>query len=618
VVKHSGNFQCSGKHSKGCGGAGFAFLGGGWYYYFYRHMAKEVFTFFIGGDGGQGIQTAGKLLSKTLMHSGLFVADTSEFASRIRGGLSTYQASASGSRMLAGYRNADVAVALTKEALSRVVRRMKNGGTVFFDSTYFKVGETQLAQRKDISAIALPLSSLVKEHGLKLVMGNTLMVGAVAAYLGIERAVIERAIGGMFARGHKDAIKENMGAIRAGYTVIENISAKCSIALPAAKEEQNGRIFINGNDAAAVSAAASGVTLYLAYPMSPATSILHTLMGWRKQTGMEVRQVFDEIEAVSMAMGASFAGARVLTATSGGGFALMAESISGSAMAEVPMVVINSQRSGPATGLPTWTEQGDLEFAAHVGHGDFTRVVLAPGDVTEIALLINKAFTIAEQFQVPVVVLLDKYLSDGHVVTDDLDKMQFLLERGKIATAEDLKGGETFARYRVTDDGVSPRIFPGQRGGVHVANTDEHDEKGYSIEGYDEEIRKAQVEKRSRKELGIIAALPMPALYGNRDAKKTIVGWGSVKGPVMEAIDLALAEEYNFVHFKAVSPLTKEQVMGAIPAGNELVLVENNATGQFGKMIEGIAGVAFRKKILKYDGSQFYPEEVVSLIRSAK
>jgi 2-oxoglutarate ferredoxin oxidoreductase subunit alpha len=576
-------------------------------------MAKEVFTFFIGGDGGQGVQTAGRILSKSFMRSGLFAADTSEFASRIRGGLSTYQASVSGGRMLASHEKADVAVALTKEALSRVLRRMKTGGTVFFDSTYFKVEETQLAQRKDLKAIALPISSLVKEHALKPVMGNTLMISAVAAYLGIERGAIERVVGDVFASLQKGVVKENMEAIRTGYAVMERINAARSIALPVATEKQGKRILINGNDAAAVSAVASGVTLYVAYPMSPATSILHTLIGWSRKTGMEVRQVFDEIEAASVAMGASFAGARVLTGTSGGGFALMAESISGSAMAEVPMVVINSQRPGPATGLPTWTEQGDLGFAAHVGHGDFTRIVFAPGDVTEIALLVNKAFTVAEQFQTPVVVLLDKYLSDGHVVIDDLDEAQFLFERGKIA--KDLKAGEVFARYRITDDGVSARIFPGQPGGVHVANTDEHDEKGYSIEGYDEDIRKAQVEKRLRKERGIIEAMPRPALYGNTSAKKTIVGWGSVKGPVLEAMDMALGGEYNFVHFTGMSPLTKEQVMAAVPLGNELVLVENNATGQFGKMLEGIAGISFKKKILKYDGSQFYPEEVAAELK---
>lgn len=355
-------------------------------------------------------------------------------------------------------------------------------------------------------------------------------------------------------------------------------------------------------------AIASGCRFYSAYPMTPASSVLHNLADWSENAGMVVKHAEDEISAVLMAIGASYAGVRAMTGTSGGGFALMSEALSLAGMTEIPLVIFESQRPAPATGLPTWTEQGDLKFLANAGHGDFARAILAPANAEEAFYMTTLAFNLADKYQIPVFVLLNKYLSDGRQTVPDFDVKKIKIERGEILTEKDLVKIKEYKRYLLTASGVSPRSLPGEAGGIYIANSDEHDELGYSIEGFSDEMRKKQMEKRLKKLSGILKELPKPKVFGPLKAKITLVGWGSTKGTVLEA--LPYLANVNYVHFPAPFPLLKNEAEKTLGHAKKIVCVENNATGQFAEILEQ-RGIKIHSKINKYDGRPFFPEEIV-------
>ena len=601
-------------------------------------MKHEVFTFKIAGKGGEGQQLAGLVLSRYFERGGYYVADNSEFPSRIKGGISTYAASLSGAHVDAPYENTDLLAVSSKEAFDYCLPNMKPGGLILYDLG--KVNPSLKKTGNNKIYFGIPVGDIVSEMGLTSISSNFVMLGAVLYAMGRESGSFKNSLKNEFSNqqilhdnttaflagydfAKNNFIKKNICKIEAVMGVVgknkgsstfvssslgQNVSAKSgTISLLASR---NKKIFINANEATALSAVSSGCTAYFAYPMSPATSILHYLAKWQKKTGMLIKQPQDEIEVVHLALGASFAGARSFIATSSGGMALMAEAISEAAMTETPLVIVNSQRTGPATGLPTWTEQGDLSFSENIGHGDFIRIILAPGDVSESFYMTSQAFNLSEKYQVPVIVLLDKYLSDGRRTVDsDLGK-SIKIERGKIALDWKAKNG-AFKRYEDTRDGVSARSFPGTKGCEHVANTDEHDEYGFSIEGFEPGVRVKQMKKRQKKLEGILSDLPRPILYGSKNAKITLVGWGSTKGPVLEAFKLLPKNKYNFLHFSAMAPLDGSRLKYMFSKKNKYYLVENNMTGQFGAMIKKYVSVDFDRKILKYNGSQFFPEEIV-------
>jgi 2-oxoglutarate ferredoxin oxidoreductase subunit alpha len=379
---------------------------------------------------------------------------------------------------------------------------------------------------------------------------------------------------------------------------------------------------IAGNEAMALGALAAGLKFAAIYPMTPISSILTSLAAWEKETDIVLRQPEDEIAGINMAIGASFAGVRSLVATSGGGFALMNEALSLAGITETPVVVIFGQRSGPATGLPTCTGQEDLLYALNAAHGEYPRILLAPGDAQECFYLTAQAFNLADIYQTPVVILVDKLVCEAHQTVVPFNFEEVKIDRGKIVVVPTTVKAETeiFPRYQLTADGISPRIFPGQ-GKIVKGNSDEHNEFGFSDETGENRVR--QMEKRQQKLAQLDKALPSPALYGPEEADLTLVGWGSVKGPILEAMsnfNLPAGgqrpnKKVNFLHLNWLRPFPAQAVKESLSKAKRLLLVENNYQGQLGDWIRLQTGIEIKEKFLKYNGHQFYPEEIADKIK---
>lgn len=582
-------------------------------------MEKEIFTFKIGGEAGQGQQVAGLVLVKAFLRSGYFSFDYSEYPSRIRGGLVTYQASVFDKPIFAVYNTIDAVVALSKETLEIHLEKLGKNAVVFYDSDKinpnikdFGVGVKLNGKRSGVNFAPIPCQTLNKEISSKFAVDNMIAAGAIAGLVNLDLKILSEAVKETFS-GKKETIEANLKAVCRGYEFGRKISF--SKNFPQRRVKAPGNLSLTSNEAVALGAIAAGCRFYSAYPMTPASSVLHNLAEWSESAGMVVKHAEDEISAVLMAIGASYAGVRAMTGTSGGGFALMSEALSLSGMTEIPLVIFESQRPAPATGLPTWTEQGDLRFLANAGHGDFIRVILAPSGAEESFYMTSLAFNLAEKYQIPIFILLDKYLSEGRQTVPDFNVGKIKIERGKLLTEKDLAKIKDYKRYLLTADGVSPRSLPGEAGGIYIANSDEHDEFGYSVEGFNGKMRAMQVEKRLKKFNGVLKELPKPKIFGPAKAKITLVGWGSAKGPVLES--LPHLTNVNYVHFPAPFPMIKSEAEKALRGVKKIVCVESNATGQFAEILEQ-RGIKVSSKINKYDGSPFFPEEIVNLVKKLK
>lgn len=581
-------------------------------------MAKKssVFTFKIGGEAGQGQQVAGLTFAKACARGGLFTYDYSEYPSRIRGGLVTYQISISDEPIFASYYNVNLLICLTRQVFDHCQQELSLGAVIFYDSDKFKIEQKELPQGKKIKLYALPLETIVKEAGLKPITANSAALGAVAAMLDFDLNLLYSVIKDIFADKGQEVIEMNIKAVKAGFDyATKNCNPQSFEFHLETKLEKKDKVIITANEAVALGAIAAGCKFLSAYPMTPASSILHYLAKWSEKSGMIVKQPEDEIAAIHMAIGASYAGVRSMTCTSGGGFALMVEGLTLSAMTETPIVIAESQRPAPATGLPTWGGQEDLRFLANTGHGDFIRIILTPGDAKEAFFLTPWAFNLAEKYQVPVIILLDKFISEGHESVADLITKKVEIIRGKVLTQNQLDKIKDYKRYELTNDGVSPRAFPGMPGGVHIANSDEHDEQGFSIEGFSAEMRNKQMDRRWKKLPSILKELPKPRFYGPKIAKKTLIGWGSVKGPVLEAMKALPQGTVNFIHFTSVNPIEVNEVKKLLKGTKKLWLIESNKTGQFGDLLKQNLDIEFDNKILKYSGIPFFPEELVEELK---
>ncbi len=577
-------------------------------------MKNKVFTWKIGGIAGGGQQAAGLIFTKACVRGGLFAFDSSEYPSRIRGGLVTYRVSVSEEPVTAIYQQTNLLIALNREAFDYCLDDVTADGVILYDSDQVKIEKSEAKSRK---IYPLPLNELTKKAGVKPIAANILITGACAALLDYNLKLLEEVITDVFAAKGKEVVEMNKKAAEFGYQyAIDNLSPKEFPYNLAFKKKTNDSVIVTANDTVALGAVAAGCKFFSAYPMTPASSILHNLAVWAEKVGMVVKHPEDEISAIHMAIGAGFAGVRAMTATSGGGFALMNEGLALAGITETPVVIVESQRPGPATGLPTWTDQGDLGYLIHAGHGEFIRVVLAPGDSQEAFYLTAQAFNLAEKYQIPVFILLDKYISEGRLSITDPDISKIEIDRGPLLSDKELAQIKDYQRYQITKTGVSPRCVPGQKGGTHLANSDEHDEKGFTIEGFAPQIRVGQVEKRMSKLEGILRDLPAPQLFGPQKAKITLMGWGSVKGVVLEA--LKSLEDVNYLQVIAPWPLSESKMRQAVKEVKKLICIENNATGQFDKILRGQTGINPDERLLKYDGAQFFPEEIIEAVKKFK
>jgi len=352
--------------------------------------------------------------------------------------------------------------------------------------------------------------------------------------------------------------------------------------------------------------------------MTPASSLLHFMAAHERRFNIVVKHTEDEISAINMAIGAGFAGVRAMTGTSGGGFCLMTEGFGLAGMIEVPLVVVVAMRSGPSTGMPTWTEQSDLKFMLSASQGDFPRIVIMPGDMEECFYLTQEAFNVAEKYQNPVVILTDKYLAESHKTVERFDTSRIPIERGLYATPEELDASDEttfFKRYRFTESGVSPRTIPGMRKGIYTATSDEHDEEGNITEDIDNRIKMMQ--KRMRKLDELSREIKQPETVGPDDAEITIIAAGSTKGPIKEALMMLENEgvTVNYLQIVYLSPFPAETVAKVMDSAKKTVTVENNFSGQLADIIREKTGREVDDRILKYDGRPFYPEVIRDAIK---
>jgi len=540
----------------------------------------------IGGEAGQGLVTIGQILTKSLVRSGYYVCVTQSYMSRIRGGHNTFAVRFSDQEVSAPQEEIDLLIALNAETLTLHKNEMSPKGIIVIDSKI---------QVEDGEFIRPPFKELAA-----LKFENTAALGIAGSLLGIDEEMIAGILDEQFGRKHPETIEENRKALRKSYEWAQD--KKSSLRKFAPIKGRPSRLMMDGNQAISLGAASAGINFCSFYPMTPSTSIINNMIAFSKTMGIVVEQAEDEIAAINMAIGASYAGAPSMVATSGGGFALMVEGISLAAMTETPIVVVLAQRPAPATGLPTRTEQGDLNLVLYAGHGEFPRAIFAPGTPEECFYLTRKAVELAQKYQSPMFVLTDQFLADSYRAIEPFD-VDNLNSVNPVSNSE--PNTMPYKRYVITETGISPRLLPGLTKNLVVADSDEHDEFGHITE--DLAIRKSMVEKRMRKGKGIISEIIPPDYFGDDNPDLLFVSWGSTKGAVNEAVrNLA---NYGIrsasLHFSQIFPLNPSQFIARLENAKNVISVEGNFTGQFANLLRQQTGFLISKQIHKYDGLPF-------------
>lgn len=554
------------------------------------------YNILIGGAAGQGMETISSVLGKILHRKGFFVFSNKDYMSRIRGGHNFNQIRFSDKKLYSHRDRVDLILALNEETITLHKERLAPGGRIVCDTQWGADGA---------EILSMPLEQIAEEVGEKRAAG-IVAVGAILKCLSLDqshlRDVLERVLPDkLFAVNHQAALR--------GYEVAESI---WQLETPPAAGDAN-RILIDGNGSIALGALAAGCTFYSAYPMTPSTGIMNYLAGKQRKAGIVVEQAEDEIAAVNMALGASYAGARAMTGTSGGGFSLMVEGLSLAGITETPIVIVDSQRPGPATGFPTRTEQGDLDLILTGGHGEFPRMVIALKDPDDAFYQTARAFNIAEKTQVPVLLLTDQYLADSAVSTKAYDFSTVSIER-YLDSGEDSQG-EEYMRYKLVEGGISPRIVPGRiPGQVVLADSDEHNERGNITESA--EMRVAMMNKRMNK-LKLLSQETREPEFLGQEGKVVLLGWGSMYGPIKEAVEMLTQEGYELgaLVFGDLWPLPEKALLELAAQGKRFVNVEQNYTGQLAKLIRQETSIPCEKSILKYDGRQLSPVEIYRRVK---
>jgi 2-oxoglutarate ferredoxin oxidoreductase subunit alpha len=570
------------------------------------------FSIKIGGQSGTGINTVGLILSKAFKRSGFYNTSYREYPSLIKGGFASYQIDISDKPFNSVSSSIDIYVAIDKWSFETLLKSIDENKIFFYDSNIIRVSEDEQAKldKKNITVYDLPLSLTAKKTGGNTIMKNTVLMGAMWKLLDLDQKILLDSILKVFNKT-KEIEEANVKCAKAGADLIEETT---SILSTYDKDENlKEMISISGNEAIALGGIAGGVRAYIAYPMTPSTSILHTFAKFAKETKIVVKQAEDEITAVNMTIGANHGGTRAMCATSGGGFDLMSEGVSLAGITETPLVIALAQRPGPGTGVPTWTSQGDLKIAINAAHGEFSRIILAPGDVDECFNLTAKALNMAEKYQCVVIILTDKYLAETLYTTDEFDSSNIKIDRGEYIEKNDKLSSEV-NRYELTEDGISKRWAPGDFENVYVANSDEHTPEGYSTE--DSKEIKDMIDKRMRKDSVILKDLPEPTIYGEKDADISIIGWGSTKHIILDAIEELQDEiSINFLYFNHVYPLKTSKLKKFAQNSKRLYVLENNEVGQFADLIQMKTGIMLENRILKYNASPFFIDEVIDKLR---
>jgi len=554
------------------------------------------FNVMVGGEAGQGVQSVGSILSKTIARGGLHVFADQDYESRVRGGHNFFRIRISEGKVLSVSEELDVLIALNEETVHLHLPEVKEDGVIIYD-------DEQIAlDPEDERYLGVPLTRLAEETGKSKLMTNTVAVGAALGITGFDISALETILKEEFSHRGNEIVQGNIAASGAGFEFTSNKGNGNFWKRLRPLADAPRRMLLNGNEALALGALAAGCKFIAGYPMTPATLILEYFADKGRDYGAVAVHVEDEISAINMAIGAAFSGVRAMTATSGGGFSLMVEGLSLAGMTETPVVIVLGQRPGPATGLPTRTEQGELAYVLNAGHGEFPRAVLAPATAEEAFQAATKAFNPAEKYQTPVIILSDHHLATSYTTVDKFDLKDVIIDRGELLTEEAAKEMTDYKRHLITDSGISPRSYPLQGKALIVTDSDEHDENGHMIE--DAGTRIEQSLKRLRKLDGLKKEINAPEIDIQPDATFTLIGWGSTGNAIKEAA--ALLEEREVavgtIHFSELYPFPAESVISDLREAKKCVVVEGNATAQLAQLIRRETGIEVSDTILRFDG----------------
>ena len=554
------------------------------------------FNILVGGAAGQGVDTVAKVLEFIIKKQGVEVFSHKDYMSRVRGGHNFHQIRFSDRPIYSHRETLDVLLALDATTVQLHSAQLSAQGVLISDQSF----RTEISEGQ---ALWLPLNEKAVEAGNKLTEG-TVAAGAVLRLFDFDFEKVWPVLHSLFK---SEIFEVNRRALEIGYKLVE---PEFKLKFP----ENQPRIMVTGHQAVGLGALAAGVSFYSGYPMTPSTGIMTYLAGKMEEAGIVVEQAEDEIAAINMAIGASYAGARAMTATSGGGFCLMVEGLGLAAITETPLVIAEIQRPGPATGFPTRTEQGDLSFVLTASQGEFPRLVIALRDPEDAFYQTVRAFNLADKYQMPVILMGDQYLGDYYQTIPPFDFSELTIERA-LAGAEVWKQQERYQRYKLTEDGISPRLVPGRCGTqVVIADSDEHTEDGHITEAAD--VRVAMTKKRMQRLENLRKEVQEPWALGRTDPEILLIAWGSMAGPMREAIEL-LEEDYSIgaLIFGDIYPLPTKLLTAMKPNVQMMINVEQNATGQLAALIRQEALMTCTHSILRYDGRPMSGQYIVDRVK---
>jgi 2-oxoglutarate ferredoxin oxidoreductase subunit alpha len=587
----------------------------------------------IVGAQGQGVNSVGEMVAKGLKRAGYCVFGYREYMSLIKGGHSSYQLDVSPEEIRGSETAVDVVVTFNHHGIEKNLRDLKEGGILVHQTGDWEWSKDDAAflQKRGITVLYLPADDILAKIKAKPILGNVLITSVVWHLLGRNMDDLRREVRAQFEHKGEEVVRQNLECVDAGVAFCAESAGKLAVKLPPADPARwKDALLVTGSQAMGLGLVHAGCRFYAGYPMTPSSPLLTFIADNQNETGMVVKQAEDEITAAQMASGASFMGARAATATSGGGFDLMTETVSLNAIIENPMVFILAQRPGPGTGLPTWTAQGDLSMAVHSAHGEFPRLVLSVSDAGDSFRLMADAFDHAERFQLPVVVLTDKQCAEALFTHPAFDQSSTPFDRGNLVTdASALAKLSSADRYDPrAKDGVSARWLPGAPAATYAAQGDEHAPDG-TVDETAENAR-AQMEKRMRKGEALKAALPEPTVYAcekgrvsvdAKPGKKTydlaLVTWGSAKGPVLDALSDAAFSGLRVavVHYAFLWPLKTDLLARVLASSKRAACVEANYGGQLKKLLRA-EGIDVSELVHKYDGRPFFVDELIAAFRS--
>ena len=585
-----------------------------------NNNSNNEVTWKIGGEAGFGIMVSGLNFGKTCLRGGLHVFEANEYPSLIRGGHNTETIRVADKPITSLKKTIDFLVALNKDTIDLHKAELTPNAAVMYDPNDYQLTDHDFLQ--PVNLYAVPLLQLSKDNGGDVLMRNTVAIGASIAVMDFDVELFNAVLTDQFNRKGESVVEQNIKTAKAGYDYIKQHYPNNFRYTIKKVDTKTKRILLNGNEAIGVGAIAAGMKFFAAYPMTPINGLLHYLASVQERASFIYKQPEDEIAAINMAIGASFAGVRSMVASSGGGYALMVEGTSLAAMTETPVVIVYGMRPGPATGLPTWTGQSDLQFVLHAGHGEFARLVLAPSDVNEALTMTMQAFNFADRYQTPVFLLTDKHLNESRQSIEIDAILQASrstpIDRGKLLSQEEQLTKDEWNRYEFSDDGISARPIPGRKKGIFRVNSDEHTPDGYSTEAAD--IAKKMVEKRMQKLTSAQKENQAPILYGDPNAEVSLVGWGSTKGAVLDALSQLNSQKsdrmVNYIHIPIINPFPTKELTDMLTRAKKVIDIEGSHNAPMADYIREKTGYHIKDKLLKYDGRPFYPEDIMEGLKA--